>query len=153
MEEIDKTKDEIEDEKNGDFFEINNTINKSNKIYENFLKKYKKKSNYYKIKVDEIVKLLNKNGIFHPDLNEIIINYFENKKNDNDEENIKISKAIDSNSNEIQSKINEKNNNDNNSENIVSFEEDKFYYFLLFIGTLNYEKKNKKKEKNNEKKI
>lgn len=141
MEEIDKTKDEIEDEKNGDFFEINNTINKSNKINENFLKKYKNKSNYYKIKVDEIVKLLNKNGIFHPDLNEIIINYFENKKNDNDEENIKISNAIDSNSNEIQSKINEENNNDNNSENIVSFEEDKFYYFLLFIGTLNYEKK------------
>ena len=153
MEEIDKTKDEIEDEKNGDFFEINNTINKSNKINENFLKKYKNESNYYKIKVDEIVKLLNKNGIFHPDLNEIIINYFENKKNDNDEENIKISNAIDSNSNEIQSKINEENNNDNNSENIVSFEEDKFYYFLLFIGTLNYEKKNKKKEKNNEKKI
>ena len=151
MEEIDKTKDEIEDEKNGDFFEINNTINKSNKINENFLKKYKNKSNYYKIKVDEIVKLLNKNGIFHPDLNEIIINYFENKKNDNDEENIKISN--DSNSNKIQSKINEENNNDNNSENIVSFEEDKFYYFLLFIGTLNYEKKNKKKEKNNEKKI
>jgi len=141
MEEIDKTKDEIEDEKNGDFFEINNTINKSNKINENFLKKYKNESNYYKIKVDEIVKLLNKNGIFHPDLNEIIINYFENKKNDNDEENIKISNAIDSNSNEIQSKINEENNNDNNSENIVSFEEDKFYYFLLFIGTLNYEKK------------
>ena len=151
MEEIDKTKDEIEDEKNGDFFEINSTINKSNKINENFLKKYKNESNYYKIKVDEIVKLLNKNGIFHPDLNEIIINYFENKKNDNDEENIKISN--DSNSNEIQSKINEENNNDNNSENIVSFEEDKFYYFLLFIGTLNYEKKNKKKEKNNEKKI
>ena len=139
MEEIDKTKDEIEDEKNGDFFEINNTINKSNKINENFLKKYKNESNYYKIKVDEIVKLLNKNGIFHPDLNEIIINYFENKKNDNDEENIKISN--DSNSNEIQSKINKENNNDNNSENIVSFEEDKFYYFLLFIGTLNYEKK------------
>ena len=151
MEEIDKTKDEIKDEKNGDFFEINNTINKSNKMYENFLKKYKNESNYYKIKVDEIVKLLNKNGIFHPDLNEIIINYFENKKNDNDEENIKISN--DSNSNKIQSKINEENNNDNNSENIVSFEEDKFYYFLLFIGTLNYEKKNKKKEKNNEKKI
>ncbi len=153
MEEIDKTKDEIEDEKNGDFFEINSTINKSNKINENFLKKYKNESNYYKIKVDEIVKLLNKNGIFHPDLNEIIINYFENKKNDNDEENIKISNAIDSNSNEIQSKINKENNNYNNSENIVSFEEDKFYYFLLFIGTLNYEKKNKKKEKNNEKKI
>ena len=74
MEEIDKTKDEIKDEKNGDFFEINNTINKSNKIYENFLKKYKNESNYYKIKVDEIVKLLNKNGIFHADLNKIIIN-------------------------------------------------------------------------------
>ena len=141
MEEIDKTKDEIEDEKNGDFFEINNTINKSNKINENFLKKYKNESNYYKIKVDEIVKLLNKNGIFHPDLNEIIINYFENKKNDNDEENIKISNDFDSHSNEIQNKINEKNINDNNSENIVNFEKDKFYYFLLFIGTLNYEKK------------
>ena len=141
MEEIDKTKDEIKDEKNGDFFEINNTINKSNKMYENFLKKYKNESNYYKIKVDEIVKLLNKNGIFHPDLNEIIINYFENKKNDNDEENIKISNDFDSHSNEIQNKINEKNINDNNSENIVNFEKDKFYYFLLFIGTLNYEKK------------
>ena len=141
MKEINKTIDEIKDEKNGDFFEINNTINKSNKIYENFLKKYKNESNYYEIKVDEIVKLLNKNGIFHPDLNEIIINYFENKKNDNDEENIKISNDFDSHSNEIQNKINEKNINDNNSENIVNFEKDKFYYFLLFIGTLNYEKK------------
>jgi len=157
-------KDEIKEEKNEEFFKINNTINKLNKIYENFLKDYKKSNK----NVDMIVNLLNNNGIFHPDLKEITKKYFENNKY-NDEENIKNSNEISSNPNETQNReenkfINDEENNkipneissipkenqnkeeNKNKENIINFKEENFYYFLLFIGTLTYEKKKKEEE-------
>ena len=166
-----KDKDEIKDEKNEEFFKINNTINKSNKIYENFLKDYKK-SNYNEINVDMIVNLLNNNGIFHPDLKEITKKYFDNNKNNNDKKNSKNSNEMSSNPNETQNReekkfINdeennkitneissipketqnkEENKNNNDEENLINFNEDNFYYFLLFIGTLTYEKKKKEEE-------
>ena len=148
-------KDEIKEEKNEEFFKINNTINKLNKIYENFLKDYKKSNK----NVDMIVNLLNNNGIFHPDLKEITKKYFDNNKNNNDEENSKNSNEMSSNPNETQNReekkfINdeennkitneissipkenqnkEENKNNNDEENIINFKEENFYYFLLFI--------------------
>ena len=78
--------------------------------------------------------------------NEISSNTNENKNREenkffNDEENNKIPNEISSIPKENQNKEENKNNND--EENIINFKEENFYYFLLFIGTLTYEKKKK----------
>jgi len=107
----------MEEEKKEEFFIISR-MDKLNKMCENFFKNNNEKS------VNEIKELLNNNGFFDKDLDEIIVNYFDY---DNNEENNESSPNP------------EINNIENN--NKKNLDKNNFYHFLLFIEALTFNNK------------